>query len=39
VAGVVPQTVAKLRSALLQPGKLQLELSIMVDTFEPFVIA
>ena len=39
VAGVVSQTVTKLRSALLQSGTLQLELLIMVDAFEPFVIA
>ena len=39
MAGVVPQTVVKLRDTLLQSGTLQLELSIMVDAFKPFVIA
>ena len=39
VAGVVPQTCGKLRAALLHPGTLKLELSVMVDAFDPFVIA
>jgi len=38
-AGYVPQTVAKLRAVVVHCWTLQLELSVMVDSFAPFVAA
>ena len=37
--GYVPQTVTKLQTVLQQPGTLRLELSILVDAFDPFVVS